>query len=147
VQRHSSRRDDALRCDCNSIASSLSVRISFIQELADAELVRRMVEDEQVPRAPDDSAPMVCAYCKSADLGADSVMLEACMHVFCRQCIAKPIAAACRQWRASDAPPGCVECSAPLSSLELRALLTPEDLATFNDRQARSALTDSKCDA
>jgi hypothetical protein len=41
------------------------------------------------------------------------------------------------------AAPSCPECRQPLGAAELRAVLSDEQRAAFENRQARSALTDS----
>ena len=75
-----------------------------------------MLEDEQqqqqqqsvASRADVDDGPsMACVVCK-ATMGSDSIMLDKCMHVFCRKCLAAPVTDVCKQWRSSDDPPGCV---------------------------------------
>ena len=122
------------------------------QERADAELVRRLMEEDEATQREREQqqqqqlrqtdAALRCVACQST-LGADAFMLDTCLHAYCRVCIVASVAACCRQWRAGDAPPQCVECQTPLLGAEVRALLNADELAAFELRQARSALTDS----
>lgn len=117
------------------------------QELADEELARRFASEE-APAAGGGGADqplgssLRCVACESNELRGGAVMLDACLHVFCRDCVAAHLVRVCAAWK-GGAEPGCPHCAVPVAPPELRSLLSPEQYAQFSDRQARSALTDA----
>lgn len=71
-------------------------------------------------KAKNENTSLACVHCGKTDLGSlffcaapnlcvlgsDAVMLDACLHLYCRVCIVDALTSACRTWRSGDPDPG-----------------------------------------